>query len=1013
MANNTCEKPPASYRGDGTTIKYTFAFPYVKASDVHVSVNDIDKVYPTEYFFANATEIQFVTPPSVNSRIKIYRTTDVCSTVAEFYPGSTIRAQDLNNNFEQTLFAVQEATDLIANSDAATVKAIAEEALETADDADEKADLALSLVTSEGINVKSFGAKGDGVTDDYTSITAAITAAAGKVLIFPAGVYRTSQQIFFKESNSIIRGEGDVTIKNMDGIDQSVGCAAIGNPYTANEAYNGDWKNYPPTTNVIVENLKFDYNRERWFNDIGTPDLADRWNACGLAIANAQYVTVRNCRVTDGKRQCIDITCPTGKYDYPDDSDDDRPGTLIEMINMPSQPADVNGDSIFSAQFITIDNCIAEGAGDDVIATHWCSNVLIKNSLFQMTSGKGQSSNTNCIEIDDGSRNITVDNCTAFNGMGGIEVKGHPPQPSPYNIIISNTRIINCAAPFENHHTDWEERVDGKASNAWNQLLNTWVDVDGSSTQTVFSWTFPNDDISSASDIEVSFDYTNGTEVEQTTGFTVDFAAKTVTFSSAPTSTRVRIRRKFFKLSPDTAFECFTYNGESPLARGLTYSNIQIIAPQQRYSISSTGKKNYLGTSRAFEIGAYNEVNLQNFYISDGADDSGAGIDGYRPTQGHVSLRASDNSIYCKNHGYRIGEPVRFNLIQPSDGSTGLVDTANVYWVQEITGKNRFKVTTEWEKVTDTQPEYDPTNATVVPINADGSAMLNVLNNGMFHIRDGTKGLSIDGVSINGFGRIETSGGKPADTYDSERVVAQQAINIVSSTRGALFVNNYRSNDGPIKVVDGSGSWQYTGHISNVYAYQSNGGAIDVQPITSASKNLTFSSITIAGYPEGRKWAVNGPVTDVIDARPPSSFNKSTGAGSMLTNKTTGQLLTKVSDYNDSIFLNLTACAWVHFSGSATAGTDINLKRQNNVKQVDKTASGDYTVHLADYLKFSSNNDVLVFVMAGTVLGSQAYAEVPVIASDGTCSFRVTTFNGSDVAYNPASIRILVYGRPL
>ena len=1013
MANNTCEKPPASYRGDGTTIKYTFAFPYVKVSDVRVSVNDIDKAYPTEYFFANATTIQFVTPPIVNSRIKIYRTTDVCSTVAEFYPGSTIRAQDLNNNFEQTLFAVQEATDLVANSDAATVKAIAEEALETAEDAEEKADLALSLVTSEGINVKSFGAKGDGVTDDYEAITEAIVNASGQVLIFPEGVYRTSQQIFFKESNSIVRGEGDVTIKSMDDIDGRIGCVGIGNPYEATEGYNGDWKNYPPTTNLILENIKIDYNRSRWFNEISEPTVAGRWASCALSIANAQYITVKNCRITDGKRQSIDITCPIGKYEYADDNADDRPGTLIEMINMPSMPVDVNGDAVFAARFITIDNCIAEGSGDDVIATHWCSNVLIKNSLFQMTSGKGSSSNTNCIEIDDGSRNITVDNCTAFNGMGGIEVKGHPPQPSPYNILISNTRIINCADSFENHHNDWEERVDGQLTNAWNQLLNTWTDVDGSSTQTVFPWTFPNDDIFNSSDIEVSFDDTNGTEVEQTTGFTVDFAAKTVTFSSAPKSTRVRIRRRFFKLSPGTDFECYTYNGESPLARGLTYSNIQIIAPQQRYSISSNGKKNYLGTSRAFEIGAFNEVNLQNFYISDGANDTGAVVDGYRPTQGQVSLRASDNSFYCRNHGYRIGEPVRFSYLEPNDGTTGIVEDAKDYWVKEIKGRNRFTITSEWEKVTDTEPEYDPTTAIEVPVNADGSAMLNVLGSGMFHIRDGVKSLSIDGVSIDGFGRIESVGGNPDTTFDSTRVVALQSINIVSSTRGALFVNNYRSNDGPIKVVDGTGSWQYTGHISNVYAFQSNGSTIDIQPINSSNKNLAFSNITIAGYPEGRKWATNGPVTDVIDEKPPFNFNKSAGAGSMLTNKTTGQLLTKVSDYNDSNFLNLTACAWVHFAGNADVGTNISLKRENNVKQVDKTAAGDYTVYLADYLKFSNNNDVLVFTQAGGTLGLTSYNETPVIASDGTCSFRVTTYNASDEPNNPTSIRVLVFGRPL
>ena len=931
--------------------------------------------------------------------------------------------------------------------------------------------------TEATINVKNLGAKGDGVTDDYAAITNAIAAAAGKTLVFPAGVYRISQQIFFKESNSIIRGEGDVTIKNMDGIPGNVGCAAVGNPYTATEAFNGDWKNYPPTTNVIVDNIKFDYNRERWFVESTSLDLADRWNSCCFAIGNAQYVTVKNCRMTDGKRQSIDITCPAGKYDYPDDSDDDRPGTLIELINMPSQPTDTNGDTIFAAQFVTIDDCIAEGSGDDVIATHWCSNVLIKNSLFQYTSGKGTSSNTNCIEIDDGSRNITIDNCTAFNGMGGIEVKGHPPQPSPYNIIISNTRIINCASPFENHHTDWEERVDGKLGNSWNQLLNTWYDVDASNQTKVFNWNFPNDDLSGASDIEVYFDDTNGTEVEAPSAdYTITFDANQtaasieagnpstsfVTFANgkAPKSTRVRIRRKFYRLSPDTEFQCYTYNGESPLARGLTYSNIQIIAPQQRWSQGSGGKKNYLGVGRAFEIGAFQEVLLENFYISDGKNDSGSLLDGYRPTQGIVTFSASNNTFFCTNHGYLIGDPVKFSYLEPNDSSTGIVEDAKNYWVKEIVDVDRFKITQDWEQVsnyylggsgftsigsvatesdlTTTYPSgvasnesilvnnpnsgpspqyfyysggswasfYDPASATTFNVQANGSAMLNFLGSGMFHIRDGVNSLSIDGVSIDGFGRID-------GTYDPERVLALQALNVVSSTRGALYVNNYRSNDGPIKVIDGTGSWQYTGHISNVYAYQSNGLGITIQPINSSNKNLAFSNVTIVGYPEGRKWATNGPVTDVISERPTFDYSKNAGAGSLMTNKTTGQLLTKVSDQNDSNFLNLTACAWVHFAGNVGAGTDIGIKRQNNIKQVDKNAAGDYTVYLEDNLKFSNNNDVLVFPVSGSALGSQTYNDNPVIEADGTCSFRVTTFNASDVPNNPTSIRILVYGRPL
>jgi hypothetical protein len=998
--------------------EFSFSFPYLKKESIKVT---IDNVATTAFTIPdnNPTTVVLNSGAIAGQVIKIFRLTSTEAVPTAFFSGGAIRAKDLNNNFDSMLFISQEREN---QTDEIIQGGIADGSITAA-----KLDQTLQDRLEQSVSVKDFGAVGDGVTDDYAAITQAITAAAGQVLVFPAGVYRTSQQIFFKESNSIIRGEGDVTIKNMDGIDGRVGCAAVGNPYTATEAYNGDWKNYPPTTNVIVENIKFDYNRSRWFNDIALPDLADRWNSCCLSIGNAQYVTIKNCRVTDGKRQSIDITCPTAKYDYPDDSDDDRPGTLIEMINMPGQPVDVNGDAIFAAQFITINNCIAEGSGDDVIATHWCSNVLIKNSLFQYTSGKGQSSNTNCIEIDDGSRNITVDNCTAYNGMGGIEVKGHPPQPSPYNIIISNTRIINCSSPFENHQTDWEERVDGKSSNAWNQLLNTWYDVDANNTNNIFYWDFPNDDLSGASDIEVTFDDTNGTEVEApSTDYTITFdsnqtaaslaagttATSFITFANgkAPKSTRVRIRRKFYKLSPGTEFECYTYNGESPLARGLTYSNIQIIAPQQRYSTSSSGKRNYLGVGRAFEIGAYNEVNLQNFYISDGVNDSGAGVDGYRPTQGQAILRASDNTIYCRNHGYRIGDPVKFEVIYPTDGSTGIVEDATNYWVKEITGRDRFKITSEWEKVTDTRPEYDPAGAAEVSINANGSAMLNRLSNGMFHIRDGVKSLSIDGVSIDGFGRIETSGGNPDDVFDPNRVVALQAINIVSSTRGALFVNNYRSNDGPIKVVDGTGTWQYTGHISNVYAYQSNGSTINQQPIDSANKNLAFSNITIVGYPEGRKWATNGPVTDVISEKPTTAYSSNAGAGSLMTNKTTGQLLTKVSDRSDNNFLNLTACAWASVDMSTSQGTGKGFRRQNNFSSWDKTAAGTGTFYLADNLTFSSVGDVLIFVDSPSGL---SYAGAPVRDADNHVSFEVNCTNAVNNPSNPQYLRILVFGRPL
>ena len=52
--------------------------------------------------------------------------------------------------------------------------------------------------------------------------------------------------------------------------------------------------------------------------------------------------------------------------------------------------------------------------------------------------------NNNGFEIDDGSRNITISNSTAFKCLSGIEVKAHDYAPPPYNVTIDTVRIINC-----------------------------------------------------------------------------------------------------------------------------------------------------------------------------------------------------------------------------------------------------------------------------------------------------------------------------------------------------------------------------------------------------------------------------------------------------------------------------------------------------------------------------------------------------------------------------------------
>jgi hypothetical protein len=102
------------YTGDGLTVLFSFTFPYLEESDIYVSV---DQVNTTQYTLANATTIQFNTAPAASTAIRIYRTTDTEELLATFYPGSAIRAQDLNDDFTQTLYVAQEISDRALLSD--------------------------------------------------------------------------------------------------------------------------------------------------------------------------------------------------------------------------------------------------------------------------------------------------------------------------------------------------------------------------------------------------------------------------------------------------------------------------------------------------------------------------------------------------------------------------------------------------------------------------------------------------------------------------------------------------------------------------------------------------------------------------------------------------------------------------------------------------------------------------------------------------------------------------------
>ena len=95
------------YTGNGSTTNYSFTFPYLAQTDVGVKINGTTQATST-YSFANATTISMNSAPANGATVIIFRNTNNDAKKATFYPGSAIKAEDLNNDFDQILYVAQE-----------------------------------------------------------------------------------------------------------------------------------------------------------------------------------------------------------------------------------------------------------------------------------------------------------------------------------------------------------------------------------------------------------------------------------------------------------------------------------------------------------------------------------------------------------------------------------------------------------------------------------------------------------------------------------------------------------------------------------------------------------------------------------------------------------------------------------------------------------------------------------------------------------------------------------------
>jgi hypothetical protein len=128
----SCADVQTIQAGNGTKTQFSFDFPYIFKSEIHVYFWNAttkewdeklttDSTYPWQVTDANPTIVEFTstappapaTPVDPNEtsvdNVRIRRITNIEDIRALFSPGSAIRSDDLNNNFEQLRYAIQES----------------------------------------------------------------------------------------------------------------------------------------------------------------------------------------------------------------------------------------------------------------------------------------------------------------------------------------------------------------------------------------------------------------------------------------------------------------------------------------------------------------------------------------------------------------------------------------------------------------------------------------------------------------------------------------------------------------------------------------------------------------------------------------------------------------------------------------------------------------------------------------------------------------------------------------
>ncbi|WP_042357052.1 glycosyl hydrolase family 28-related protein [Bacillus rubiinfantis] len=299
---------------------------------------------------------------------------------------------------------------------------------------------ALEKMITKEVNVADFGAVGDGKTDCTAAFKKAIGSGRVKVIV-PEGVYITKGIRMPSWTWLAGSGKAITTIKLDNSADKGTRLITNAHHWQGNH-------------HIFVENLSLDWNVERLGNTAKTSTWGNH-SSC-LTYANVTYGWVKDVAAMNPGNHCFDVSSTL--YNYGGDGRRARGGS----------------------KYIWIDGVTGYGFGDDGITTHHSEYIFISNSHMSDPSGRAHRqgfSNSNGIEIDDGSQDIVLVNNSTARCFGGIEIKAHPNSSAASNVQIIGHLSVNDNRSFNFRHIGHHKHEDPESMTAYHILATNLASI--------------------------------------------------------------------------------------------------------------------------------------------------------------------------------------------------------------------------------------------------------------------------------------------------------------------------------------------------------------------------------------------------------------------------------------------------------------------------------------------------------------------------------------------------------